>query len=268
MTKSIQRLEREFGLVLFDRSRSHVAPTTVCDTVVACANAVLAGMHELDRTVQMLGGLETGSLAVGVGPAMSESYVTRAISSLAQEHPGIQVELRVDHWEQLSQWLIAGEIDLLVADLAGVADDNRFLITPLPAQEFIWFCRRGHPLSKRDKVSRKDLVQFPLATPRMPPWAVEWFHEVLDPGAQATQFVPLPTIRCESYSTLKRMVIESECVSVALAATIQSEVREGSLIALSVEGNRLKTNAGIVQLRNRTPSPLATAVVSKIERLA
>lgn len=264
ITKSIQRLEREFGFALFDRSRSHVGPTKACETVVSTAKAVLAGLKGLDQTVRMISGLEAGSLAVGVGPAMSESYVTQAVGSLAQDHPGIQVDVRVDHWKQLSEWIISGEIEVLVADLADLAEDERFEVTPLPPQEFTWFCRSCHPLAGKAKVSRTDLLQYPLATPRMPPWAIEWFHAVLSEEERSKGSVPLPTIRCESYSTLKRIVLDSNCVSVALSATIQPEVEYGLLSELAVDAVTLKTHAGIVQPRGRTPSPLAKSLVERI----
>jgi DNA-binding transcriptional LysR family regulator len=268
ITKSIQRLERELGMALFDRSRSHVAPTSVGEIVVSCAKSVLAGIKGLDQTVRMLKGLEAGSLAIGVGPAMSESYVTQAIAALAEEHPGVQIDVRVDHWKQLSEWLIAGEVEVLVADLAGVANDSRFVVTPLPPQQFTWFCRRSHPLAERETVSRSDLLQYPLATPRMPPWAIEWFQSVLSKEQLHSGRVSLPTIRCESYSMLKRIVLESNCLSVALDTTIRREVDSGLLVELPVDAGSLRTHAGIVQPSDRTPSPLAVGLVDRILELA
>src|SRR6056297_1717015 len=120
VSKSIQRLELSFGITLFDRTRAHVTPTTACEVLVERANQVLADLADLDTTVRMLSGLEIGSLSVGVGPAMSESYVTRAIAELAEKHPGVHIDVRVDHWRQLSKWLASGRIDLLVADVADV----------------------------------------------------------------------------------------------------------------------------------------------------
>ncbi|QEG33496.1 MULTISPECIES: LysR family transcriptional regulator [Bythopirellula] len=268
ITKSIQRLEKEFGLALFDRSRSHVGPTPICEAIVSRANSVLSGLENLDQMVRMFRGLEAGSLTIGVGPAMSESYITQAIGSLAQDHPGIQVDVRVDHWKQLSEWIISGEIEILVADLAEVADDKRFVVSPLPAQEFIWFCNSRHPLAEKERVSRHDLLQYPLATPRMPPWAIGWFHAVLTEEERNSGSVPLPTIRCENYSMLKRIVLDSNCVSAALAATIRPEVQSGLLTTLPVDAASLTTEAGIVQLSDRTPSPLANALVNKIVDLA
>ncbi len=268
VSKSIQRLEKSFGATLFDRSSANVVPTTICESVVARARLILASVGELDQTVRMIRGLEIGSLSLGIGPAMSESYVTRAVAQLAQEHPGIQLDVRVDHWKQLSHWLVSGEIDLLVADVSDVENDQRFVVTPLPEEEFIWFCRAGHPLAGKGQVTREDLLEFPLATPRMPPWAIEWFQKVRKPEMKKGSINALPTIRCENYAMLKRMVLESDCLSVALIDTIHADLAEDRLVAIPVKAAPLKTNAGIVQVRDRTPSPLADGFIERVERLA
>lgn len=266
LTKSIQRLEKQLGTPLFDRSRPLVVPTSVGEAVIAHAKQILSDVSQLERSVQMLCGLEIGSLAVGIGPAMSESYVTQALAKLADEHPHVQIHVRVDHWRQLSEWLLAGDIDLLVADLADAADDNRFSYTPLPAEEFTWFCRSGHPLGCREQVTRSDLVRFPLATPRMPPWAQEWLAEALSSEDHKSSR-SYPTIQCENYSMLKRVVLASNCISVALAVTIRPELAAKQLTALAVDAPTLTTHAGIVQLSHRTVSPLAREFMKHLESL-
>jgi len=111
-------------------------------------------------------------------------------------------------------------------------------------------------------------MMYPLATPRMPPWATRWFEEVFSMKESEASTRTLPTVRCENYSMLKRIVLASDCVSVALMDTIRTELNEGRLTAIAVEATTLTTNAGIVQVRGRTPSPLATAFVHQVEELA
>lgn len=269
VSKSIKRLEGDLGGILFDRARARVVPTQLCEEVVARVKPILAGLKDLDQAVAMLRGLQTGSLSVGVGPAMSESFVATATAELAEAHRRIQIDVRVDHWRQLSCWLDAGEIELMVADLTDVENDTRFHITPLPPAEFVWFCRAEHPLAGRTRLSRAELLDYPLATPRMPPWGEAWFREVLaNPSASHSQAAAtptsrqpemLPTIRCESYSMLKRIVLQSNCISAALLDTIREEWQQGQLHLLPVHAATLTTKAGIVRLANRTPSPLGQA---------
>ena len=267
ISKTIQKMEHDLGFVLFDRSRAKVTPTSGCESVVLHAKQILASVKDLGSTVRLLSGLERGALSIGVGPAMAESYITKAIANLAQDHPGIELDVRVDHWVQLSEWLIEGEIDLMVADLAAVSDNDRFITSALPAEEFTWFCRTDHPLADFPLVTRQDLLKFPLVTPRMPPWATKWFQQALRPDDQKLNG-KIQTVCCENYSMLKRIVMESNCISVALSATIISELNENRLTALKVDAAPLVTHAGIVQLRDRTVTPLADAFIGYVNELA
>jgi len=269
LSKALQRMERELGAKLFERSRAGVVPTAVGCEVLARARQLVDGADELRRAVVAMNDAQVGSVTVGVGPAMSETYIASAISARVQESPGLQVSVRVDHWRQLMEWLLAGELDFFVADVGDAAIDARLHCTSLPKQEFVWFCRSGHPLANRRQkaVTRNDLLQFPLATPKMPPWAVEWFAAGSEHGAAGLPR-PFPAIECESYALLKRFVASSDCISAALRQTLSEEVSNSAFYVLPVDAPPLTTHAGIVRLAEPEPSKAAAELISCIQQCA
>ena len=268
LTKSLQRLEQELGVRLFDRSPARVTPTDVGEKAIVNARRLMAEALDMKRMIDLFRGVETGSITVGVGPAMSESYVTSAIASIAQEHPGTQMSIRVDHRQQLSEGLLAGELDFYVADIAEADGDDRFQCTSLPSQEFVWFCRASHPLAASERVARSDILRFPIAIPKMPIWARDWFLAAADGARESTPPPAFPTVECENYAMLKRIVMSSDCVSASLRGTVEAEVEDRTIVVLPLDAPTLTTLAGIVRLRNRTLSPLAVALVTRIEELA
>jgi len=270
LSKSLQRIERALGAKLFERSRGRVVPTQVGLEVLARARRMVEEAAELQRTVDSMTDASIGTVAVGIGPAMSETYIADAIADFAQRRPGMQTAVRMDHWQQLSAWLLAGELDFYVADLGDTASDRRFHCANLPAQDFVWFCRRGHPLARRRRkaVSRSDLLDYPLATPKLPPWATEWFAAARAEKGAAGLPRPLPAIECESYAMLKRFVSSSDCISAALQQTLAEELNHGSLVVLRVDAPPLTTHAGIVRLADRMPSAPAAELISWIEAAA
>lgn len=138
LTKSLQRLEQSLGAKLFERSRAGVAPTDIGKEVLARARRLLDEAAELERTVDLMNGSEIGPVALGIGPAMSETNVVSAIAAVAQQRPRTQISIRVDHWQQLSDWLLAGELDFYVADVGEARIDGRYQYTSLAPQEFVW----------------------------------------------------------------------------------------------------------------------------------
>jgi DNA-binding transcriptional LysR family regulator len=201
---------------------------------------------------------------------MSETYVAAAIGSVADQRPKAQIVVRVDHWLQLTDWLLAGELDFYVADMNRAQIDGRFDYTSLPAQPLVWFCRSGHPLAKRKMktVKRTDLLRFPIAAPNLPAWALEWFAAALSDEGVAGLPRPFPALMCESYSMLKQFILSSDCISAALRQTLTGELQDRSITILPVDAPELTTQAGIVRLADRTLSPLAADVVTAIEHRA
>lgn len=270
LTKSLQRMEQALGAKLFERSRARVIPTDVGKEVLVRARRLVDEAEELKRTVDSMTGAEAGSVTVGIGPAMSESYVTAAIAAVSQQRPHTQIAVRVDHWQQLSKWLLAGELDFYVADVGEARIDSRFHYSTLPPQKIVWFCRCGHPLAhgKQKAVTRNDLLKHPIATPKMPSWATEWFAAALGDRGAAGLPRPFPAVECESYAMLKRIASSSDCISAALEQTLAREREDGSLVVLAVDAPELTTHAGIIRLSDRTLSPLAQELVTSIANLA
>lgn len=270
LTKSLQRIESALGAKLFERSNTRVELTEVGKEVVMRAQRVLHEAEELRKSIALLSRSKSAVVRIGVGPAMSEAYVAEAIAAVAQRHTTAQVWVRVDHWQQLSEWLVADQIDFYVADVHGARLDSRFRYDPLPSQQLVWFCRNKHPLARRKagRITRRDLLEFPLATPKMPPWGMRWFREATGGSDDPLASRPLPTIECESYAMLKRMVASSDCISAALKSTLQQELKDKTFVVLPVDASELTTDAGIIRLTGPTLSPFAEEVIATIIDLA
>jgi DNA-binding transcriptional LysR family regulator len=270
LTKSLQRIEIALGAQLFERSRARVVPTAIGNEVLQRARRLVDGAADLKRAVDQMNGAELSSITIGVGPAMSESFIAQAIAQVTQSRPQTQIAVRVDHWRQLSTWLLAGELDFYIADIGEAKLDKRFHYTNLPAQDFVWFARTGHPLAarRRKPISRADLLRYPLATPKMPPWATDWFAAAFGDLGVAALPRPFPAIECESFAMLKRIVLESDCISACLEATVAKELEEGAVTILPIDAPTLTTQAGIIHLRDDTLSALAQDLIAAIAKIA
>lgn len=270
LTKSLQRIETDFGAQLFERSRARVVPTVIGKEVLKRARRLVDDAFDLKRAVDQMSGAELSSITIGVGPAMAESYVARTIAQLTQGRPQTQIAIRIDHWRQLSTWLLAGELDFYIADIGEAKLDKRFHYTNLPAQDLVWFARSGHPLGgrRRKPISRVELIRYPLATPKMPPWATDWFADAFGEVGGAALPRSLPAIECESFAMLKRIVLESDCISCGLQSTLTKELQEGTISILTIDAPTLTTQAGIIHLRDTTLSGLALDLITAIEKIA
>jgi DNA-binding transcriptional LysR family regulator len=103
LSRGIAQLERSLGLRLFDRTRKGVFPTAFGRVLLERGEAVLRSEAALRRDLQLLGGLEAGSLAVSAGPLPSEISVATAIARVLRAHPHLVVECRTVDPDQALQ---------------------------------------------------------------------------------------------------------------------------------------------------------------------
>lgn len=116
LTAQLQRIERRVGGPLFRRDRNGSHPTALGEVVLAHAKAVLATVHELDRSVRVQ---RTGTPAV-TRVAATPGTITSEMTTLVPEVvPGTTVDLTVtgDRDRQL-ELLADGRLELVVCQEA------------------------------------------------------------------------------------------------------------------------------------------------------
>src|SRR5689334_19530854 len=105
-------LEKETGLVLFEREAHGIHATAAAQRLVDLSTQVLAAMEDLDHEVQELATGATGRLRLGSFPTASVKLVPPALSSLATTHPRVQIQLEEGEPEELVDALCQGEVDI------------------------------------------------------------------------------------------------------------------------------------------------------------
>ena len=104
-----------------------------------------------------------------------------------------------------------------------------------------------------------SLAFLPTKNSEMPRWAAERLHP---PGSDRGR----PNVLCSHYSTLKKIVAHSDCVSGGLEPNIAAELAAGWFVRVPVTGLKLRSNPGIVALKNRALSPAARALMEEIQQ--
>ncbi|WP_440084714.1 LysR family transcriptional regulator [Streptosporangium sp. LJ11] len=93
LSQSIQRLERELGAELFDRSRRQIELTMAGRLLVEEAGRFLAGEERLRAMMRQAGDGELGTLRIGVPPEIPAVTLHALLRHVAEETPGLRLEL-------------------------------------------------------------------------------------------------------------------------------------------------------------------------------
>jgi DNA-binding transcriptional LysR family regulator len=265
LTKSIQLLEAELGVKLFDRMSRSVEPTAFGEAVVARAAPILAGLGDLDEDLRRLRGLDVGAIAFGAGPAIAAGALGSVIGDFTRRHPGIRVRVLVRDWPALVEALRRHAIEFFVGDVTALADDPMLEIGEVLDHLGLWLCRAAHPLARQRKVSAEQIAAYPIASPRLPPAILAAVRAYLGrERPDETGRVWEPELQAESFTLLRRAVLASDAVVIGTRYAHVAELRSRELVALRVSESPLRTRLGAVRLRGRTLSPAADALLAPL----
>ena len=265
LSRSIQSLERQAGVLVFERSSRRVEVTDAGQIFLEHAREVMAHSADLTREMELLKGLEKGELQLGVGTYVSVEYVDRAVGRIVRQHPEVRMRIANDNWTNLLPLLHRRQVDLAVISLPGVAADGELHITPLAHRNGYLAVRPGHPLLQhKGPLGLSDVLRYPfVSTSRFPTGFLREFVSESAGGESSPRPGPrtVPSIACESVTMMRNIAQESDAVAMLPLSVLLPDLQSGAMAVVPAEFPVLRTEFGIVRLAKRTLSPLGEMFV-------
>jgi DNA-binding transcriptional LysR family regulator len=266
LSQSIARLEAEAGFALFDRDRSGANPTSAGRSFLVRAEALLLHARGLEHETSLLRGCNTGTVAFGFGPVPASTLLIPVLAALAREHPAITSNVKVADGRALLEDLIAERIEFFVAASGTLRHRSDIALAPVASFRIGFFVRRKHALTAEHAVSMQDILAFPLLSPHIAD--IDQGETKKRFGLSPGQPWP-PTIFCDDIEALRRLALQSDGVLFGPHAAVAADCVSGRLVELQPKGTGKLGNANvaIVTLGNRSLSPAAAMVISRLKAL-
>jgi DNA-binding transcriptional LysR family regulator len=256
LSKSIRGIETSLGVRLFDRSRKGVSPTAFGEIILSASGPLLRGVDEVLAEIRRVKGLEAGTLRIGAGSFALEMSVAEAVTRMAKRHPSLHLRLVLDDWESLTRKVVAGSLDVAVAEVTAAEQEPQLSVERLGEHGGVFYCRSGHPLLVRTSMTFENISGFPLAMSPLPGRVAPFFERIgaagrVDPALGHF----LPAITVDTVALMKRAVRDTDAISWAPKALIASELRDGSFAALPFAPPWARLNYGIFRRGDRPVTP-------------
>ncbi len=262
LSRSIQALERDLGILLLDRAARRVTLTAAGKQVLVRARRVLFEARSLKRDVDLIKNHELGEVRFGVGPHSAAIFLADVLVSLRENHPRLHLVPEVNSWNVLHEKLQKEAIDFFVTDLKSIMADDTVEVLRLPLLSAGWYVRRGHPLQRKRKVSITDWRPFSFAFVPLPEHFARKIRKVLQLPQEPDVH---RLIECNSFFVLKDLAAASDVVLYAADAAVRSEVHDGKLAKLKAAPYPAPDlDLAIAYLSHRTLSPEAEVAMQTI----
>lgn len=266
LSRSIQTIEDELGMALFDRTTREVQITAAGEMVVRRAKKVLFEARCLVRDIDLLRTHDIGSVSLGVGPYPAAMLLPAALDELARSHPNLRINASVDSWRNLVDALHNETLDFLVVDIRGMPPSSEVDVIALPRHRAAWFVRESHPLAGRQALEAHELHAFPILSVPLPDVMREGLRKWL-------RFAPNHELEfhvvCNDVGLLQEYARKTDALLLLTTHAMWDPARMTDLVPLSLpERSPLWLQFAILHLAGRTLSPAAEQTIRAIQRAA
>lgn len=155
LSMQIQKLEKEIGALIFDRSRQPIVTTEIGKQIIEQTKIVLLESAKIQEVVNSHSSIVSGQLRIGIIPTVAPYLVPLFLEKLLELYPKIEVSIDELQTRVIIDKLRKDEIDIGI--LATPLRKNDLIERPLYYEPFVGYVAQSHRLYKKKKLSAKDL---------------------------------------------------------------------------------------------------------------
>ncbi|MFC6163956.1 LysR family transcriptional regulator [Lactiplantibacillus dongliensis] len=161
ISQAIKRLERHFQTTLFFRQAKTKALvlTPSGQQLLLAANDIIANWQHVNESI---GHLRQHTLRLGVEPSVGERYLPALTQPIVEQDLLKSIHTVEMGANQLVKQVLGGQLDLAISCNLDQTLDERLAVTPLKPFHFKILCSPEHALTKLEKPTFKDALQYPF----------------------------------------------------------------------------------------------------------
>lgn len=273
VSRSIQTIEEQLGVTLFDRTPAGVFLTPAGVTFVARARKILADTRALIESVVHHSPEIGGQVNFGAVPALAASCLGSLMAGCVTEQPALTLAVKVDTLPQMLGLLRDDKLDFVVAisdviTLSGEFDQQAVGY----ASGGGVFCRPGHPLQKlvaqtQTALDGERLCQYPLAVAGYDRNLDRLYHAIV--GLEDSATLSLRLI-CDNLLILQQVVIRTDTLLITSQNAMQDLVDAGVFVELPVVRSATAVQPGevvVLTRKGRSINPASDYLIAELRRL-
>jgi LysR family transcriptional regulator, low CO2-responsive transcriptional regulator len=253
VSMQIKELETEVGLPLFDRTGRKVSLTIVGEYVLAYTQKVLAAMRDAEDMVARFRGLKTGVLDVAM-VSTAKYFLPRLLALFRDEHPGVEVRLRVgQNRDEVVALMREGTVELAIMGRPPRNWPSR--AEPFAMHPHSLVTALDHPFARMEKVAAASLQDegFIVREPG------SGTRAALDEFMEAYHMTPRVIMQMSSNEAIKQAVMAGMGVALLSLHTVGLELEHRLIAAPETEGLPVMRRWHVVNTLAKSLSPPAEA---------
>lgn len=260
ISRQIQQLERELGMVLLERFGRGVHPTEAAQPVLDHYRDRLVSEEALRVRLEELQGLQRGKIDIVAGEGLAEELMQYALSDFVRKYPGVQLSLDLTNVDSVVSRVAKGDAHLGLAYAPPL--EWSVQVEASKHHPVCVVCRPDHPLAQRSgKVSVRDVLPFPVGV-MSPGFGLRRRVEIVETTERIRYQKGFAS---NSIAALKQYAMTGLGVTFLTRLSVEQELATGQLAAINTDNGILEDSWAHIIVRRRRP--LSAAVTGLIAHL-
>ncbi|HPE80144.1 MAG: LysR family transcriptional regulator [Sedimenticolaceae bacterium] len=232
VTFQVRQLEEYFNTRLFDRTHNRISLTEAGARVFQYSDKIFELYGEMENAVREMTGEISGSLTIGASTTIAEYMLPALLGDFRAKYPDVSIHLKVSNTDGIVSMVENNTIDLGVVE-APVSNKN-LVVDECRRDNLVAIVPPGHPKADRKRITLDELLEYPFICREEGSGTREVIAEYMNtsPDCNACMNVAM---ELGSPEAVKGAVEAGMGISVVSNATIQKELRLGTLVAIELD---------------------------------
>ncbi|MCP5503448.1 MAG: hydrogen peroxide-inducible genes activator [Leptospiraceae bacterium] len=159
LSLQIQKLEKELGIQIFDRTTNPISVTAEGKELIKQAKIVLQEAEKLEYMFKEGNGVLSGEIQLGIIPTISSSLLVKLLPVLQEKYTNLKVKIYELPTAQIIQKLESKELDIGI--LATPLHNKKIIEKPIYYEPFLIYLPPSFK-TKKDKISLEELEGYEM----------------------------------------------------------------------------------------------------------
>lgn len=253
LSRSIQSIEAELGVTLFERSPGGVTLTPFGKVFVERARRIVLEASELQRDLSLMQLGEYGELSIGLGATPAIVLTRPLLDHFLLHAPQVSLRIKRGRRDALLRRLLDEEVEIFFGDVAQLEDRHELRLSALPSWSSGFFCSPDHPLAGRAQVCRDALLDYRIGSIELSSWATADLGDYFEQPIAAAM-----TFRSDDYRDVEAAAEGGRMIVFGNRAVFRAALERGELLEIPLDPPLQRSaRLGAVTLAGRTLSPAA-----------
>jgi len=262
VSQQIRALEERFGVPLIERSNKHFGLTREGELFYESSKYLIAGYDTLVHQIEEMRNIIAGPIRVSTVYSIGLHELPPYLKHFLKEFPNVNVHVEYRRSNQVYDDVVDGSSDL---GMVAFPQPRKLIkIEPFRKDRLVLVCSPMHHLANCkeiliDEICKEKIIGFEPDIPT---------RKAIDKIFRDIGVEVQPVMEFDNIETVKRAVEIEAGISIVPRATIDQEVKNGTLIAIEFKGQPYFRPLGIIYKSGRVLSPAMKRFIKMLHEQA